>query len=237
AYDPNDKAAQPIGIGEEHLTALGTNLLYTIRFQNTGNATAHDVVLIDTLDAALDPATLRIAGSSHAHHALVSEDGVVRFTFNNIMLPDSGTDMLASNGYITYKIDHRPEVEEGTRVENTAAIYFDLNPPVITNTTWNTLGTLSTGVEEKVIPLDDDAITVFPNPAQGSTTVRFGNAFKGRVQVDLLDATGRLIRTVNRRSDTVTITGNDLPSGLYFLRAVSDDGNGIVRTARVIFER
>lgn len=237
SYDPNDKLADPVGWGEEHLTARGTTFLYTVRFQNTGNAMAHDVKLVDTLDTSLDPATLQVVGYSHTPHVSVDDGGVVRFIFNNIMLPDSGSDMLASNGYVAYKIRHHASVPDGTRILNSAAIYFDMNPAVITNTTWNTLGMPSTSVEEQFVRAGDDAITVFPNPAQGSTTVKFGPAFQGRVRVDLIDATGRLIRTHERRSDTMVISSNGLPPGLYFLRAFSEDPQGPVRTARVIFER
>ncbi|MBK8339974.1 MAG: VCBS repeat-containing protein [Flavobacteriales bacterium] len=41
AVDPNDKQALPVGVGADHLTEMGTELVYTIRFQNTGEHTGH----------------------------------------------------------------------------------------------------------------------------------------------------------------------------------------------------
>ncbi len=51
------------------------------------------------------------------------------------MLPDSATDMAGSQGYFKFRIPLSEGLPNMTEVENTAAIYFDLNPPVITNTT------------------------------------------------------------------------------------------------------
>ncbi len=50
AYDPNDKQVFPIGYTEAHYIADDEQLEYLIRFQNTGNAPATDVLLRDTFD-------------------------------------------------------------------------------------------------------------------------------------------------------------------------------------------
>jgi uncharacterized repeat protein (TIGR01451 family) len=54
SYDPNDKAASPRGLGDDHYILPNEPLNYTIRFQNTGNDTAFTVVIRDTLDMDLD---------------------------------------------------------------------------------------------------------------------------------------------------------------------------------------
>ena len=61
------------------------------------------------------------------------------FTFDNILLPDSSVNEMASHGYVRYQIQHRDGLPEETYVQNTAGIYFDFNPPVITNTVENIL--------------------------------------------------------------------------------------------------
>ncbi|MFH2095218.1 MAG: hypothetical protein ABIJ16_05920, partial [Bacteroidota bacterium] len=48
SYDPNDKHVTPAGIGTEGIVQHGTRLSYTIRFQNTGNDTAHTIIIRDT---------------------------------------------------------------------------------------------------------------------------------------------------------------------------------------------
>jgi hypothetical protein len=48
SYDPNIKVAQPIGYEEPHFILAGTFLNYTIHFQNTGNAMAYNIQVIDS---------------------------------------------------------------------------------------------------------------------------------------------------------------------------------------------
>ncbi len=235
AYDPNDKQVLPVGIGVDHLTLIGSELAYHVRFQNTGNSEAFNVTILDTLDTDLDPATLQVLGSSHACRVLLQTDGVLRFTFAGINLPDSGSDFLGSQGYMRFTIKHVNGLQEGTRIHNTAEIYFDNNPAIATNTTLNTMSYgIMNGVEE-TLPLLDDAIAVYPNPAQGNATLHMGAAFTGRVDVSLFNAAGALVKQVSRRSNTVLIDGAALPEGVYILRAV--DERGTERTTRVAFNR
>ena len=51
------------------------------------------------------------------------------------MLPDSTVNEEASHGFIRMRAAlNRERPEPGDIVENTAAIFFDLNEPIITNT-------------------------------------------------------------------------------------------------------
>ena len=139
AYDPNDKLVNPVY--PENYALIGEPLIYTIRFQNTGNAAAYHVVVRDTLDEQLDPTSFRVIGSSH-DSVLTTElidERYLSFNFNNIYLPDSTTNFEESQGYVMYTIQAYDTIEEGTTIENTAAIYFDFNPPIITNTTINNM--------------------------------------------------------------------------------------------------
>lgn len=234
AIDPNDKVASPVGEGPEHLTAMGQVLTYTVRFQNTGNAEAWHVAIVDTLDSDLDLSTLKVLEASHAQHSLLTHEGVLRFDFADINLPDSASDPMGSQGFVRFSIAPLPGLAEGTVAHNTAAIYFDNNAPVITNTTFNTFSTEAgtVGIAE---PVADGRIAVYPNPAQGPVTVHLGGDLQGRVTVDLLDGTGRLVHSITRRSDTVVLAGEGLPDGVYLVRAT--DERGAVRTARVVFQR
>ena len=233
AVDPNDKQVVPKGEGPQHLTPMGEKLFYHVRFQNTGNAPAEKVVILDTLDADLDLSTLRMLNSSHTFRALLQTDGVLRITFDNINLPDSGSDFLGSQGFVRFGIDHVQEAPEGTVLNNTADIYFDNNPAVITNTTLNTLtyGSL-TMVRESDIA--DMGLLVFPNPSQGNATVRLSDEFVGRVDLQLFDLKGQLLQRISRRSKTFLIERGDLPTGTYLLRAV--DERGTERVTRMAFE-
>ena len=63
SFDPNDKRADPVGYGSENYTLKDQNIIYTIRFQNTGNDTAFHVQIIDTLDVNLNLENIRFLSS------------------------------------------------------------------------------------------------------------------------------------------------------------------------------
>jgi hypothetical protein len=141
SYDPNDKAVTPQGkTSNGYITKAQNELTYLIRFQNTGNLAATHVILYDTIDInKLNLNSLQVVGYSHPYEIEVLNNHVVKFKFLNIMLPDSGTNYEASQGYINFKINTKSNVLVGDQIKNKVAIYFDNNPPVITNQTLNTI--------------------------------------------------------------------------------------------------
>jgi len=141
SYDPNDKQVHPLGLGVHGAVDIDTReLMYTIRFQNTGTDTAFVVMLRDQLPQSLDPHGIRVIGSSHTiTDMLVEADGELVFRFEDIELPDSTTNPTASIGYVVFAIDVDPDPPSGTVISNSAEIYFDVNEPVITNLTRTTL--------------------------------------------------------------------------------------------------
>ena len=139
SHDPNDKQVTPLGVNKEKLTLKNNDLQYTIRFQNTGNDYAYDVKILDTLSSQLNWSTFAVTASSHKLRTELSAKGLVTFFFDNIMLPDSATNYIGSNGFVSYTIKPKTSVTENTKIHNTAHIIFDQNPAVVTNTTLNTL--------------------------------------------------------------------------------------------------
>ncbi len=140
AYDPNDKLATPTGIDSSgYISASTAYIAYTVRFQNTGNDTATSVIILDSLDTNLRWNTLSPLASSHPVQIDLDQSGQVRFNFEYIYLPDSTTNYGGSQGYIKYKVDLKTGLLGGEKIMNKASIYFDQNPPIITNTTTNTI--------------------------------------------------------------------------------------------------
>ncbi|MDW3651333.1 MAG: T9SS type A sorting domain-containing protein [Bacteroidia bacterium] len=140
AYDPNDKLASPQGLCEEGYIEANELLTYTVRFQNTGNADAINIFILDTLDQDFDINSLKVVGQSHK--PMITEilaDRVLKFRFDNIHLPDSTTDEKNSHGYVMFEVAPLAGLPVGTELTNTAGIYFDFNEPVITNTVFNTI--------------------------------------------------------------------------------------------------
>ncbi len=145
AYDPNDKTENHGGKITHAKAVNGEYLTYTIRFQNKGNDTAFNVYIRDTMDSKLDWNSLQIVASSH-NYKMTMNDGRCLFTFPFIMLVDSIKNEPKSHGYIVYKIKAKQNVQIGDVIKNTAAIYFDYNLPIFTNTEMTT-------VEAEVLPL------------------------------------------------------------------------------------
>jgi len=133
AYDPNDKKITPNR--ESGIIYNQEELKYTIRFQNIGNAEAIDVRIIDSLDSDLDVSTFQLINSSHSEFlsTRIDSNRVVHFDFININLPDSTSNPELSQGYVTFTIDYTLKDYPLVSVENHAAIFFDKNPPIITN--------------------------------------------------------------------------------------------------------
>jgi hypothetical protein len=136
AWDPNDIAVTPEGN-----VLNSTTLQYTIRFENTGNDTAHNIHVLDTLSDDLDPSSIEIIAASAAmdvHRYTAGGHTVIKFDFPNIMLPDSSHHGLC-HGMLVYKIKTRTGLPHGRTIPNRAGIYFDTNPVVLTNTVTNTI--------------------------------------------------------------------------------------------------
>ena len=133
AYDPNDKYSENTGPSSTWVWVKDT-LEYTIRFQNTGNDTAFTVRVEDILSSYLDFSTLRPVSASHDCSISFHEGGLLTYLFEDIQLPDSTTNYDGSQGYFKFRVQPKQDLPDSTLIENTAAIFFDYNPPIITNT-------------------------------------------------------------------------------------------------------
>ena len=132
SYDPNIKEVFPSGT----VTATQDWLYYTIHFQNTGTSFAENIYVWDTIDPNLNLNTIQVMGASHDQFMNVfNNNRSVRFNFLNINLIDSATNEPASHGWVQYRIKPNTSLAEGVQIHNNASIYFDLNAPVVTNTT------------------------------------------------------------------------------------------------------
>ncbi len=135
SFDPNDKSVSPSGGITPQQVSDEAPLTYTIRFQNTGTYEAYTVVVMDTLSPNLNASTIEVLSASHDYSLSVSGNGSLRWTFDNILLPDMNTNEPLSHGFIKYRVKPKNNLVIGDEIENTAYIFFDYNEPVITNTT------------------------------------------------------------------------------------------------------
>jgi uncharacterized repeat protein (TIGR01451 family) len=163
SYDPNDKHVAPKGEGPNgNILASDLLLTYNINFQNTGNAPAYNIVIEDTLSDKLDITTFNVLQTSHPYQLEVVNNQIIKWKFYNIMLPDSTTNEPASHGHIHYQIRQKNGNQLGDVIKNKAYIYFDYNPPIITNETINTIYQ-PTGVKNTAALRNQ--VVIYPNPA------------------------------------------------------------------------
>lgn len=133
SFDPNEKTVSP-----EVAPAGGGWLTYTIHFQNTGNDTAYRVVVRDTLSSYLIPESFQLLGASHSVNTELTGSAVA-FSFERINLPHSAASLTASQGWVQFRVKSRAPLALGTRIPNRAAIFFDLNTAIYTNTATTTI--------------------------------------------------------------------------------------------------
>lgn len=172
AYDPNDKQVYPQGVCSEHYILNDQTLTYKVRFQNTGNSEAININVMDTISPLLNINSVRIVGSSfEPMMPEILSNNVIKFRFENINLPDSSSNEIASHGYVIFEIDPINNLFNGQIIENKVEIYFDYNPAVVTNTIFNTVMDCSSfymnaNVASNVI-CEDDTLMATQNPIIG----------------------------------------------------------------------
>jgi len=213
SYDPNDKMeSHGSDILFDDFAASDEYLYYTIRFQNVGTAEAITVRIEDVLDAQLNESTFQMLRSSHDYVVTRTDNNLV-WNFNNINLPAEQDDAEGSNGYVYFKIKPNAGYAIGDVIENSAAIYFDFNAPIITNT-FQTEFVETLSVEN----LEAVNFTIYPNPAKDEVTIQLANSNYESGKISILDIQGKIVlKAINFENQTSTLDISNLESGLYFV--------------------
>jgi hypothetical protein len=218
SYDPND-IVESHGRDILHSSFSSEDYLYyTIRFENTGNGNAINISIDNLLDSKLDESTLEMVSSSH-NYIMDRISNTVNWKFNNIQLPPSVSNSNVGKGYVMYKIKPKTGYAVGDIIPNTAEIFFDTNPAVVTNTFEHEF------VSQLSIPeYSNNTIIVYPNPAKEQITVQLSpnNFIK---QVNLVDMLGRIIMTKHYNSSNTTeiLSLNEVENGTYLLEITTDN--------------
>ncbi|WP_397446687.1 T9SS type A sorting domain-containing protein [Polaribacter sp. R77954] len=211
SYDPNDI----IALEGEFIAPnqVSEFLNYRIRFQNTGTASAINVVVENELDTDLDWDTFQPISASHDYRVNITNQNKLEFIFENIHLPDSTTNEPASNGWIFYKIKPKSTLTIGDVIENTADIYFDFNAPVITNT-------YTTEIKRPTIdPIPNLEGKVFPNPTKRFAKIKVN--LEGKLVV--LNKYGVKLFKHKLKKGVNKFDFGCLKPGRYFLKIRSKD--------------
>jgi hypothetical protein len=223
SFDPNDKAVIPPGVQAAHYILKTDSLLYTIRFQNEGNDTAFTVALRDQLSGFLDRNTLELVASSHPVTLSINASNLAEFRFENILLPWKAIDETGSQGFVQFRIVPIQGLPDGTVIENDAGIYFDFNPPVITNLTHVTLvTTIPVGIGEVG---SSSGITVQPQPFSDRCEIILSGDQHGTAAYSIFTISGRHIHsglTPPGKRKTIQLDTSLWQKGVYFIRINGD---------------
>ncbi len=225
SYDPNDKQVKPEGLTEtDHFIDSTDVLEYIIRFQNTGTDTAFNVVIRDTLSPYLDITTIEPGASSHPYTLNIYESNILKWTFENILLPDSNVNEPGSNGFVKYKIHQKPGNIIGTIIENNAGIVFDFWEPVITNMVFNTVGNMDSITTNMPIIYDNKfSVKVYPNPFNLTTTFEI-KGMNQPVTFELYNIIGKQVRAISDiTKNKFVINRENLPDGIYIYKISTKD--------------
>lgn len=213
SFDPNDKHVTPEIIAPGALDT--TDLRYVIRFQNTGNYPADFVIIRDTLPESLDVSTLTVMAASHDYSWRLFGERILEVRFDPIFLPDSNSNEPASHGFVAFAVKSKSAVAEGDSVSNRAGIYFDYNPPVITN--YAVLQVKTTTSVSAAHPFGLLEIVLSPNPVARNSAIRIQlpPGHTDDAGIAIFDINGRLVRQVFSPAASEPIQLNGLPAGVY----------------------
>ena len=219
SYDPNDKT-ESHGDRIVHAT-FGSNdyLTYTIQFENTGTYYAENVRISDVLDAKLDETTVKMRDASHAYN-LVQTGTSLTWNLNGIDL------LPAGKGHVTFQIKPKAGYAIGDIIPNTAYIYFDFNPAIVTNTfTTEFVSTMS------VSEFNGGAFVAYPNPTKGIITI----ASKNNTAIEkatITDVLGKTVVQQNLSATSGILDISSLTSGMYFLTVEANNQKNTVKIVK-----
>jgi uncharacterized repeat protein (TIGR01451 family) len=216
SLDPNFKEVYPVDV----LPGYQDYFTYTVHFQNTGSASAQNIRVTDVLDSKLDLSTFQLINYSHQNTvSLIGKNLTVRFP--NIMLPDSASNPEASQGFFQYRIKQIAGLISGTQIHNTASIYFDYNPAIVTNTTTN-LFTTAASVQENIA---NSTLNIYPNPASSNITI--STPIKSTIEI--LNIQGQTLKTITTTELNTQFNISNFASGVYIVKAKTEDGVAVRR--------
>lgn len=218
SMDPNEKKVEPAG----RILEEDSILTYTIGFQNTGTDSTHFIVIKDTLSANLDASSVRNIASSHPYSEFtVSGKGILTWTFNPLRLVDSFTNEKGSHGFVKFTIKKKKDMPIGSIISNTAHIYFDYNPAVITNTVADTISE-ATGIFN-LRSTNGITVKAYPNPFSESTNIVV-EGLTQKFDFELFDVTGRLRNRIALvENNQLQLQRDNLTAGIYFFKITSAD--------------
>lgn len=231
--DPNSKVVTPSGPITTIQVANGQFLEYTIYFQNTGTSPAINVFIDDTLDQNFNIPTFEVLSASHNYTWTITGPGIIKFNFDNIMLPDSGTNQLLSHVFIKYRIKPKNNLVVGDKMTNIAYIVFDNYAPLATNYT-------STTVINPVSVSEHSSnifnLIIYPNPTNNFLNIEMNLKETASLTMELFNLIGEEVWKTEKIAATgffkKQINISEFSKGIYFLKIATAKGMNVIKIVK-----
>ncbi len=224
-FDPNEMAVKPASCIPSGTAP--TELQYTINFENTGNDTAHNIYVMDTLSGNVDVSSMRMVMSSHEMYISKLRDAaghnILKFDFPGINLLDSSHHGKC-DGAVIFNIKTKAGLTNGTNIANRAGIYFDDNEVVMTNQVVNTIGCI---VNEVTTKTSNTRTDIYPNPANDVLNIRMADGAFESFTITNSIGTEMLAGQLTRATTQLNI--QSLPPGLYFVNLRGQQGVEVLK--------
>ena len=132
----------------------------------------------------------------------------------------NGIDLLpAGKGHVTFQIKPKAGYAIGDIIPNTAFIYFDFNPVVMTDPSI-ARADFESGIRDVS---ENNYVSIYPNPAQNQLVVNHSKWLQG-ASIVFYDLAGKLMQTTPLINETTEVSTNDLPNGIYLYQVLGATG-------------
>jgi uncharacterized repeat protein (TIGR01451 family) len=223
SYDPNDKIESHGGKIVHSLFTADDYLYYTIQFENTGTASAEFIRVEDILDSQLDESTFEMINASHTVNTK-RVGNELTWHFYDINLPPTSLSPAGSHGFVQFRIKPKAGFVIGDVIPNYASIYFDYNPPIVTDSF------LTEFVQSMGVPgFNTNTISLYPNPADNMVTIE-NSGIEKISKLDIYDITSKRIYTLSNNSlNKISIDVSQFDKGIYLIELSSENNSKITK--------
>jgi hypothetical protein len=218
SFDPNDKL-ESHGPSILHSTFTTSDyLFYTVRFENTGTSEARSVYIVDELSPLLDPTSVRMVSASH-DYVLNRSGSTLSWTFENINLPVSVPDSSVGKGFVAFRVKPFPGYQVGDIIYNMAQIFFESNPPIMTNL----YATEFVDVLANNQFAQNDFL-MYPNPTNGVINIQLNHVSEAINSIHITDVLGKkVVSETGSNYYQQTLDVSRLQAGIYLVELITNN--------------
>lgn len=218
----------------ENLIPANTDIEYHVYFQNAGTDTITRLVIRDTLSETLEIGTVRAGASNFAYDFEAYNNGVLKFTFDSILLLPGGG--AGSQGFVKFTVAQKADNPIGTVIPNSATVYSGFDAPFQTATYEHVVGEgtpFDFVLSDVSGPLEPGVrVDAYPNPFVSAIVFEIKGRSFNNLTVNIFDISGQLLRREKASGHQLLLQRGELPTGCY---AYQLEGDGkLIQTGKMI---